>query len=421
MIDEGCGPELPGADHTSILSLANTEIISYIASMDLIDRHLRSAVDQYTSHFPVTAILGPRQCGKTTLARMWLSGREHAYYLDLELPSDIAKLTYAEDFLRAHREEIVCLDEIQRMPELFTVLRALCDETGRPGQFLILGSASPDLLRQTSETLAGRIGYLELTPFTETEVGPEHHEILWLRGGFPRSYLAPDDAVSCTWRENFIRIFLERDLPQLGIRVPAQMMRRFWQMCAHLQGELWNHEKIASSLSVTGKTARHYLDILEQAFMIRRLPPFEANVKKRLVKSPRVYLRDSGILHQLLRIADRDELAGHPVRGSSWEGYVLEQIAAAVPDARLSFYRTSAGAEIDLILRIGSRTIAVEMKATAAPQLTRGFWNAQADIMPDQTWIAAPVETPYSIARNTTVAPPSAICRALTEPGKRYG
>jgi predicted AAA+ superfamily ATPase len=381
--------------------------------MNLLDRRLEAKVQQYTEHFPVTAILGPRQCGKTTLAKMWMSGRENKLYLDLELPSDEAKLRYAEDFLRSHRGETVCLDEIQRTPNIFKVLRALCDETGQPGQFLILGSASPDLLRQTSETLAGRIGYIELTPFTETEVGPEHWERLWLRGGFPRSYLAPSDVLSGAWLESFIQAFLERDIPQLGIQVPAITLRQFWQMCAHLHGDLWNHEKVASSLGVSGKTVRHYLDILEQAFMLRRLTPFQTNVKKRLVKTPRVYVRDSGILHRLLRIDSADELAGHPVRGNSWGGYVLEQVASAVPDAELFFYRTSAGAEIDLVVRRGSETIAIEMKATSAPQLTRGFWSARRDLAPIHTWIAAHVEKAYSIERSISVAPPSIICSEL--------
>lgn len=383
--------------------------------MYLLNRRLQAKVEEYTEYFPVTALLGPRQCGKTTLAKMWMSGRENTLYLDLELPSDTAKLSNAEDFLRVHRGELICLDEVQRAPGIFEILRALTDETGQPGQFLILGSASPNLLRQSSETLAGRIGYIELTPLTEPEIGPEHADRLWLRGGFPRSFLAPSDRMSGAWLESFIQTFLERDIPQLGILVPSVTLRQFWQMCAHLHGDLWNHEKVASALGVTGKTVRHYLDILEQAFMLRRLPSFQANVKKRIVKRPRVYLRDSGVLHRLLRVSSLDELAGHPVRGASWEGYVLEQIASMVPDAELYFYRTSAGAEIDLVIQHGSQSAAVEMKATSAPQLTRGFWSARDDIAPDQTWVAALVEEAYSIGESVVVAPPSVVLSGLQD------
>jgi predicted AAA+ superfamily ATPase len=214
--------------------------------------------------------------------------------------------------------------------------------------------------------------------------------------------------------ENFIQTFLERDIPQLGIRVPSVTLRQFWQMCAHLHGDLWNHEKVASSIGVTGKTIRHYLNILEQAFMIRRLPGLRASVKKRIVKTPRVYLRDTGVLHRLLRINSLDELAGHPVRGNSWEGYVLEQIAAAIPDAELFFYRTSAGAEIDLVIRKGNKTVAVEMKATSTPKLARGFWSAREDVKPDFTWIAAHVKEPYPIEKSIVVAPPFTICHELS-------
>ena len=370
-------------------------------------------MSEYAGYFPVTAILGPRQCGKTTLAKMWLGERPASHYLDLELPSDAAPMAEPEDFLRRHCGHIVCLDEIQRVPELFQVLRGLCDETGGPGQFLVLGSASPALLQQSSETLAGRIGFLELTPFVEVEIGAENQSRLWLRGGFPRSYLAPSDDLSRAWLDNFIQTFLERDIPQLGIRVPAVTLRRFWEMCAHLHGDLWNHAKVASSLGVTGKTVGHYLRILEQAYMIRRLLPYAANVRKRLVKSPRVYLRDTGILHRLLRLDSLDALDGHPVRGNSWEGYVIEQIAAAAPDAELSFFRTSAGAEIDLLVRRGTRLVAVEIKASSSPQVERGFWLALDDVQPEQAWVAAPVRESFALSESVTVAPPAVICQAL--------
>ena len=383
--------------------------------MTHIQRTLHERLAAYVGYFPVTAILGPRQCGKTTLAALFMEGIPNALYLDLERPSDLAKLADPETFLHAHRDELVCLDEIQRAPELFPVLRSLCDETGEGGQFLILGSASPDLLRQSSETLAGRIGYLELTPFTEAEVGGEMQRELWTRGGFPRSLLAPTEALSWAWRESFVKTFLERDMPQFGIRVSPQVLRDFWTMCAHMHGELWNHSKIASSLGVTGKTVSHYLSILEKAYMLRRLPPAEANVKKRLVKSPRVYLRDTGLLHYLLRIEGFDDLSAHPVKGASWEGYVIEQIAAAVPDAELSFYRTSAGAEVDLLIRRGRRLAAVEMKASRSPRLERGFRKAVEDLAPDEVWVAAPVDEPYPVGSGAQVAPVRTICRALAE------
>ncbi len=385
--------------------------------MENIPRHLQDKLDTYLGYFPVTAILGPRQCGKTTLAKHCISGHSSSLYLDLERPSDAAKLAGdAETFLRRHRGHIVCLDEIQRVPDIFQLLRGLCDELGTPGQFLVLGSASPDLLRQSSETLAGRIGYLELAPFSEVEVGSGQQECLWLRGGYPKSFLAPTDELSKVWLESFIQTFLERDLPQLGIRVPSITMRRFWEMCAHLHGDLWNHEKVASSLGVSGKTVGHYLDVLEQAYMLRRLHPHAANLKKRLVKSPRVYLRDSGLLHRLLRIDSMDALSSHPVRGTSWEGYVIEQVAAAVPDADLSFYRTSAGAEIDLLVRHGGQLTAIEIKATSAPRMERGFWSALEDIQPDQAWVAAPVKDAFPLRQAVTAAPVSVICQTLIHP-----
>ena len=370
-------------------------------------------LNEYVGYFPVTSILGPRQCGKTTLAKTWLSEQDRVLYLDLERPADAAKLREPEDFLKRHRGSIVCLDEIQRVPDLFPVLRALCDESNAPGQFIVLGSASPQLLRQSSESLAGRIGYLELTPFVEAEVGCSTRDRLWLRGGFPRSFLAPTDALSWAWLDSFIQTFLERDIPQLGIRVPATTMRRFWQMCAHLHGDLWNHAKVATSLGVTGKTVGHYLDILEQAYMVRRLLPFEANVKKRLVKSPRIYLRDTGLLHRLLAINSLDALDGHPVKGASWESYVIEQIAAAVPDAELFFYRTAAGAEIDLVVRHGGALYTVEMKATSSPRLERGSSLALDDVNPAKAWVAAPVNDCFALNARIEVAPPDHICKVL--------
>jgi len=396
--------------------LAKWEVVSDNTSMKMVDRTLEARVQEYIGYFPVTAILGPRQCGKTTLAKMCIESGPGALYLDLERPSDVAKLRDAETFLRRHRSRLICLDEIQRMPGIFEVLRSLCDEVGSPGQFMVLGSASPGLLQQSSETLAGRIGYLELTPFTEEEVGVDRRDLLWLRGGFPRSLLAPTERLSQAWLDSFIQTFLERDLPQLGIRVPAMTLRHFWEMCAHLHGDLWRHAKLASALGVSGKTVAHYLAILEQAYMLRRLPSDASNVKKRLVKSPRVYLRDSGVLHRLLRLDGMDALDGHPVRGASWEGYVIEQIAAAAPDADLSFYRTSAGGEIDLLIRRGQHVTAIEIKASSTPRLERGFWHALDDLQPDAAWVAAHVTEAFPMGRNVCAAPVDVICRSLLTP-----
>jgi len=398
-----------------LIYLVNRELLSYITRMDHVRRSLFERVSSYIGYFPVTAIVGPRQCGKTTLAKRLLHELpvERVTYLDLERPSDLARLEDPETFLTSQRGRLVCLDEVQRTPDLFPILRSLCDLTDEAGQFLVLGSASPDLLRQSSESLAGRIGYVELTPFIENEVGRSQQDRLWSRGGYPRSFLAPDEELSRAWRDSFLQTFLERDIPQLGITTPALTLRRFWEMVAHLHGELWNHAKVASSLGVTGKTVAHYLDILEKTYMVRRLPPFEATVKKRLVKTPKVFLRDSGLLHRLLRIEDMDMLNGHPARGASWEGYVIEQIAAAAPDAELSFYRTSAGAEIDLVVRRGDRLAAIEIKAGVAPRVERGFFNALEDIRPDLVRVVARVDDSYPISADIIVAPVEAVCREV--------
>lgn len=386
---------------------------SHIAKMNLFPRLQESRVEELLGYFPVTAILGPRQCGKTTLARSLVLSDRPVLYLDLERPSDAAKLSEPEAFLSSYRDYLVCLDEIQRVPNLFPLLRSLCDETGKPGQFLVLGSASPDLLRQSSESLAGRIGLVELTPLIEQEVGKDQQDRLWFRGGFPRSFLAPSDSLSRQWLDNFIQTYLERDVPQLGIQIPSVNLRRFWEICAHLNGDLWSHAKVASALGLTGKTAAHYLDILEQSYMVRRLPAWSANTKKRLIKSPKVYLRDTGVLHRLLRIEDMLGLFGHPVRGTSWETYVLEQVASAVPDAELSFFRSSGGAEIDLLVSKGGKTTAIEMKASVSPKLERGFWSALQEVGPDKAYVAAPVKEAYPMKNGVTAVPVHHLCEIL--------
>jgi uncharacterized protein len=342
--------------------------------------------------FPVVAIVGPRQSGKSTLAHRILPRLMSSVYLDLELPSDMAKLRDPEAYLSMHRNSTVCLDEIQRYPDLFPVLRALVDRDRVPGRFLLLGSASPDLLHQSTETLAGRIAYVELTPFTIEEV-PSGDDLKthWMRGGFPDSYLADDDAASFRWREQFVRTFLDRDIPALGIDVTRPALERLWTMVAASNATLLNRAKLADPVGVSPQTIARYIDVLESTFMIRLLRPFSHNTKKRLVRSPKIYLRDTGLLHTLLGVRTWDELYGHPAIGGSWEAYSVEQIVSSAPEWRPSFYRTSAGAEVDLVLQSAGRTIAVECKSTQSPRVTRGFYQGAEDIRANERYIVAPL------------------------------
>ena len=342
--------------------------------------------------FPAVALLGPRQVGKTTLAEQ-IAERRPSVYLDLEDPADREKLADAALYLSGHEDKLVILDEVQRAPELLQTLRGLIDKARRrnvgTGRFLLLGSASIDLLRQSGEALAGRIAYVELEPFNVLEADGDTHEKLWIRGGFPDSFLAKSDKTSAVWRESFIRTYLERDIPQLGPRVPAETLRRFWTMLAHTQGGTLNAAQLARSLGVDGKTVARYLDLLVDLLLVRRLPPFHANVAKRLVKSPKVYVRDSGIVHTLLGLDNRDAVLGHPVAGGSWEGFVLENLLSVAPDrVNATFYRTSAGAEIDLILEMpGGNLWAVEVKRGLAPKLEKGFHHAREDLKPERCFV----------------------------------
>lgn len=374
----------------------------------MLNRRILPEIRNALTEFPAVALLGPRQAGKTTLARSIAATLPDSLYLDLERPSDLARLADPELFLSRHVSHLVVIDEIQRMPELFTVLRSLIDENRSAGRFLLLGSASTQLLQQASESLAGRIAFHELAPFDVSEVHPGHAELqsFWLRGGYPLSWLAKSDSASLAWREAFISTHLERDIPAFGIRVPGTALRRFWQMLAHLHGQLWNASRLAASFGVTAPTMQHYLDILEATYMLRRLQPVQANLGKRLVKSPKVYLRDSGLLHALLGIGNLNDLAGHPILGASWEGWVLEQIAQILgPRWQLSFYRTSAGAEMDIVAERGREKICFEIKFSSTPAPGKGFWSAISDLQPDHAFIIAPVQNRYPLAETVEVVP----------------
>ena len=382
-----------------------------------VPRFITENVERRLRAMPAVAILGPRQCGKTTLARALLSGRADTLHLDLERAADRNKLQDPEAFFKLNADKLICLDEIQRLPEIFAEMRSFVDRVGKNGRFLILGSASPELIRQSSETLAGRIAYLELTPFLLSEIeAPEPSDRrwrLWLRGGFPRSYLAEGEADSYEWRQDFIRTFLERDIPALGISIPARRIERFWQMCAHVHGQLLNRSKLGESLGVSHHTIDSYLALLEQAYLLRVLQPYHPNIKKRLVKSPKIFIRDTGLLHALLAIQSQNDLLGHPVYGASWEGFVIEHITAAHRQWRPFFYRSASGAEIDLVLEKGRKRVAVEAKASSSPEAKRSFFNALEDAKIDEAWIVAPVDESYPYRKGVTVAPLDAVIRQI--------
>jgi uncharacterized protein len=352
---------------------------------------------------PVTALLGPRQCGKTTLARLFGAGRQ-AIHFDLESQPDQRRLQNPELILGSC-QGLVILDEIQVMPELFDVLRVLVDRPETQARFLILGSASPDIIRNVSETLAGRVELVELAGFDLRETGAETWERLWLRGGFPRSFLAASDEDSLAWREGFIRTFLERDIPQLGIRIPAAAMRRFWTMLAHYHGQIWNASELARAMGVSDKTVRSYLDILTGTFMVRQLQPWYENIGKRQVKAPKIYLRDSGVLHSLLSLPNLHVLTGHPRVGASWEGFALEQVLQTLKLSEAFFWATHSGAEIDLFFLAQGRRLAIEVKFNEAPHVTRSMHIALDDLALDHLWIIYPGQHAYPVHEQITVWP----------------
>src|SRR3989338_1409879 len=347
---------------------------------------------------PIVAILGPRQCGKTTLSRQYGSGSS-ATYFDLEDERDLSKLD--DPFLTLEPlRGLVVIDEIQRAPGLFKTLRVLADRPGRKARFLILGSASRDLIRQSSETLAGRISYLELTPFSGQEVGAKDLEKLWVRGGFPRSFLASSGTLSAEWRKEYVSTFLERDIPALGLKIPPRTLRRFWTMLAHYHGQIFNASEIGQSLGLAHTTVRHYLDILSGTFMVRQLSPWAENMGKRLVKSPKIYFRDSGILHAFLDAANMQALRNHPKVGSSWEGFALEEVirSSKARDEEVFFWATHNQAELDLLIAKGNRRIGFEFKYSSSPRLTRSMHIAIKDLKLSELMVIFPGTDEFPLA-----------------------
>ncbi len=370
--------------------------------MKYIDRIESGRIKKYLENFPAVALLGPRQCGKSTLAKHLLKDYPGAIFLDLENPEDRIKLTDPGLFFQLHDGNLILLDEIQRIPELFPILRSVMDNNNRNGQFLILGSASRELLHQSSESLAGRLVYQELTPFQLIELENQSLFGFLLRGGFPRSMLAVDDEISFQWRRSFISTFLERDISMLGFGYPPETMRKLWTMCAHQQGQLSNLSQLGQSLGVSHTSVRSYLDLLKDTYMLRILQPFNSNTGKRVVKTPKVYLRDSGILHALLNIRNLEDLMGHPVFGASWETMVIEQILARW-EGDFGFYRTPAGAEIDLVLEKNGKLFGIECKASSTPNVGRGFYTALEDLRIDKAIIVAPVKDQYPLKKGVFV------------------
>jgi hypothetical protein len=372
-------------------------------------------IDRAFRVHPAVSLLGPRQCGKTTLARM-IAGREANTFFDLENPVDKRRLSVP---LRALEglSGLVVIDEVQRQPGLFELLRVLIDRPHNAARFLLLGSASPGLIRGVSESLAGRIGFVDLSGFNLFEIGPDHWIRLWTRGGFPRSYLAGNVTESLLWREDFIRTFLERDIPQFGITIPAETLRRFWTMIAHYHGQVWNAADFARSLGTSENTSRRYLDILAGAYVVRILPPWFENIGKRQVKSPKIYIRDSGILHALLGLRVEADIQSHPKLGSSWEGFALEQVISLLESRDVYFWGTHSGAELDLLVFSGGKRYGFEFKYADAPERTRSMLSAMNDLSLKHLWVVYPGKDEYPLDETITVLP----VRSLQGLGARFG
>ena len=364
----------------------------------MVPRALKSLTNSAIEKFPVVAIIGPRQVGKSTLAKQLLCEIDSSVYMDLEKPEDLHLLRSAPRYLRSQAESLVCLDEIQREPEIFPLLRSVIDEFDRKPRYLILGSASPDLLRQSSESLAGRIRYLELTPFRVDELPKESISTHWLRGGYPLSFLANSDSDSYEWRESFISTYIERDLPSLGFRRSSSLVRRVWSMLAHYNSQVLNKAKLSQALDLSSKAIGGYIEMLEDTFMLRVLPPYIANTKKRLIKSPKIFIRDTGLLHYLLGLRTVEDLYRHPSYGCSWESFVVENILSGISrDWQASFYRNRRGDELDLILERSGEVYAIECKSGTTPTLSKSNFSAIEDVKPRQTLVVAPVERSFEI------------------------
>jgi predicted AAA+ superfamily ATPase len=384
----------------------------------MFERKIMASLREDLASTPAVALLGPRQAGKTTVAHE-LAQQSDNVYLDLESELDRAKLASPELYLGERLDRLVVLDEVHRVPGLFPVLRGLIDRARRSGRrsglYLLLGSASLDLLQQAGESLAGRIAYRELTPFNVQELPEAEHTRLWVRGGFPESYLARTPAASLRWRQDFIRTYVERDIPLFGGRVGSEALRRLWGMLAHQQGALVNASVLARSLALDMRTVNRYLDLLVEMFLVRRLEPWHANLGKRLTKSPKLYVRDSGLLHALLGLPDEEALLGHPAVGASWEGFVLENlITAAGTSASAHFYRTSGGAEVDLLLNWPSGECwAIEVKRSLAPKVERGFHSACEDLQPTRKLVIYPGDEPFPLGHGVQAMPLATLCHEL--------
>lgn len=375
----------------------------------MVKRFVTEQLIEILRYFPVTGIIGPRQVGKTTLSHLIVSHlNKETIYVDLENPRDYAKLFDPVLFFEGNADKCIILDEIQRMPELFPVLRSMVDQKRVEGRFILLGSASPEIIRNSSESLAGRIAYVELTPFNLTEIIGDNKDDLykhWLRGGFPNAYLAPSDELVFQWHYNFVKTYVERDLPLLGLDIDRIIIQKLWTMAAHMHGSILNLSNLAKSLELSPNTVKRYLSFMEEAFLIRQLQPYFMNIKKRLVKSPKLYIRDSGILHYLLNIPSRSDLEGHPVLGNSWEGYALEQILQKIPkNIHAYFYRTHEGAECDLVLVSGNNPQkSIEFKYTSSPHPTKGMFQSFEDLKTKENYIVTPNTDDYLLKENLRV------------------
>ncbi len=394
----------------------------------MIPRTLEKSLNQRLSEVPAVVLTGPRQVGKTTLA-LSVGESRGALYLDLESERDRSKLAEPELYLSNRFETLTILDEVHRVPGLFPIIRGLIDRARRNGYrrglYLLLGSAALDLLKQSGETLAGRVSFLELHPFSILETASEIRDLdrLWLRGGFPDAFLSDSDAESMRWREDFIRTYLERDIPQFGPRIAAETLRRFWTMLAHLEGTNLNTAQLARNIGIDTKTAGSYVDLLVDLLLVRRLPSWHANVGKRIVKSPKIFIRDTGILHALLGVDDIDNLLSHPIVGRSWEGFIIENLLTAAADgAQAYFYRTSGGAEVDLLLVWpGGEKWVIEVKRSLAPKLERGFHSACKDLGPERMFVVYPGDDSYPLTKEVSVVPPFEIMRIVRDYRPRFG